>query len=250
MATPHVVGVAALVKSANPALTNAEIRNILETTAEDLGTAGWDQYFGHGIVDAPAAVLAADNGNQSPTADFTYSANLLTVTFTDQSYDPDGSIVSWDWDFGDGSSSAAQNPVHTYAASGTYAVTLTVTDNETATGNVTKNVTVSDGTEPEIYVFNITQSVTRRGRKYSSTAVITIKDTDGNVTPNATVFITWSGVVAGSYSGVTGAAGTVSFTSARVKPTGPFTITVTGVTHATLDYNQGLNNETTDTAYY
>lgn len=59
MASPHVAGVAALVKAVNSSLTNAQIRNILETTAEDLGTSGWDQYFGYGIVDALAAVLAA-----------------------------------------------------------------------------------------------------------------------------------------------------------------------------------------------
>jgi PKD repeat protein len=47
----------------------------------------------------------------------------LTVSFTDQST---GSITSWEWDFGDGSSSTAQNPSHTYFDSGTYTVTLTV----------------------------------------------------------------------------------------------------------------------------
>lgn len=60
MAAPHVAAVAALVKSANFSLTNAQIRNILESTAEDLGTSGWDQYFGHGLLDAYAAVDAAN----------------------------------------------------------------------------------------------------------------------------------------------------------------------------------------------
>ena len=56
MATPHVAGVAALVKSADPTLTNVEIREILKDTAKDLGNSGWDQYYGYGLVDAAAAV--------------------------------------------------------------------------------------------------------------------------------------------------------------------------------------------------
>jgi hypothetical protein len=83
--------------------------------------------------------------NIPPTADFTWAASELTVTFTDASYDPDGSVVSWAWAFGDGSTSVAQNPVHTYGAASTYEVTLTVTDNEGATGSIAKDVTVTAG---------------------------------------------------------------------------------------------------------
>ena len=49
----------------------------------------------------------------------------FTVTFTDAST---GTIDSWAWTFGDGSSSSLQNPTHTYNAAGTYDVTLTVTN--------------------------------------------------------------------------------------------------------------------------
>jgi PKD repeat protein len=67
-----------------------------------------------------------------PTANFTVVCTSLDCTFTDAST-TDGSGVTWDWDFGDGSAhSSAQNPpVHTYVASGlaTYTATLTVTDN-------------------------------------------------------------------------------------------------------------------------
>jgi lambda repressor-like predicted transcriptional regulator len=60
MATPHVAGVAALVAARNPMLTNAQIRDLLERTAEDLGEPGWDPYFGHGLVNAYRAVTEAD----------------------------------------------------------------------------------------------------------------------------------------------------------------------------------------------
>ncbi len=52
MATPHVSGVAALLWSANPKWTNAQIREAMVMTAMDLGEEGWDPYFGHGLVQA------------------------------------------------------------------------------------------------------------------------------------------------------------------------------------------------------
>src|SRR3989344_1015439 len=52
MATPHVSGVAALAWEANPLLTNAEVRALLQSTADDLGAVGKDDLFGYGLVDA------------------------------------------------------------------------------------------------------------------------------------------------------------------------------------------------------
>jgi len=70
-ATPHVAGVAALVKAANPRLTAAQVRMLIRMTADDLGADGWDQYFGWGRVNAFAAVDAAKAGRVPPTADIT-----------------------------------------------------------------------------------------------------------------------------------------------------------------------------------
>ena len=67
--------------------------------------------------------------NASPSANF--SANITTgcipvnVQFTDLSTDPTGTVASWEWDFGDGTKSTAQNPVKTYSVSGFYSVSLT-----------------------------------------------------------------------------------------------------------------------------
>lgn len=60
-----------------------------------------------------------------PVADFASSNNLYDVTFTDQT---SNSPVSWVWDFGDSQTSNQQNPVHTYAAAGTYNVCLIATN--------------------------------------------------------------------------------------------------------------------------
>jgi len=60
-ATPLAAGVAALVKSTNPGLSPAQIRTILQRTAQDIGKNGYDELFNFGLVDADAAVHAAAN---------------------------------------------------------------------------------------------------------------------------------------------------------------------------------------------
>ena len=87
--------------------------------------------------------------NQNPVANFSAAANGLQVTFTDISSDADGSIASWQWLFGDGGSSTLRNPIYTYAAAGSYTVSLTVTDDRggsntrTAVINVTAPVSAA-----------------------------------------------------------------------------------------------------------
>jgi len=56
MATPHISAVAALLRQANSGLTDSQIKDALYKTAKDLGTAGWDKYYGWGRVDVLAAV--------------------------------------------------------------------------------------------------------------------------------------------------------------------------------------------------
>jgi subtilisin family serine protease len=56
MASPHVAGVAALIKSIHPDWGPDEIRQALTDTAVDLGDPGRDDFYGHGLIDAAAAV--------------------------------------------------------------------------------------------------------------------------------------------------------------------------------------------------
>lgn len=82
--------------------------------------------------------------NREPDADFDVRCDHLTCTFTDKSEDEDGVIVSRHWDFADGSTSAEQNPVHTYAERGRYEVVLTVTDDDGATDAKNRRVDPKD----------------------------------------------------------------------------------------------------------
>jgi PKD repeat protein len=87
--------------------------------------------------------VSLPGSNASPVADFTSDCTNLTCGFTDRSTDPDGSVVSWSWTFGDGATSTAQNPSRTYAATGSYDVVLTVTDDDGATQQHSATVSVT-----------------------------------------------------------------------------------------------------------
>ncbi|MBA8887488.1 PKD repeat protein [Dokdonella fugitiva] len=106
----------------------------------------WDAFNAHGIAcGTRPACSGGGGGNVPPVANFGVTTSGLTANFTDSSTDSDGTIASRAWTFGDGGTSTATNPSHTYASAGTYSVSLTVTDNGGATNTKTSSVTVSTG---------------------------------------------------------------------------------------------------------
>ncbi len=82
--------------------------------------------------------------NSDPVAGFISNCTNLDCNFSDTSTDSDGVISSWSWDFGDGNSSSAQNPGHSYTSAGTYNVTLTATDNGGLSDQSFDSVTASE----------------------------------------------------------------------------------------------------------
>ena len=97
-----------------------------------------------GATDDAVRQVSVTPQNQGPTASFTVECDLLACTFTDLSTDSDGTVVGWNWSFGDGSTSEQQNPLHTYASGSTYSVTLTVTDDRGGTGQAQQQVTPNE----------------------------------------------------------------------------------------------------------
>ncbi|UCG57711.1 MAG: S8 family serine peptidase [Phycisphaerales bacterium] len=128
MAAAHVSAAAALVIAKGSVTTVAEVREALQSTAEDKGEPGNDPLYGWGIIDAHAALQWMPGPSPLIEAKFTAEPTTndipLGVQFIDQST---GDITSWLWDFGDGETSTLQNPIHAYGDARLYTVSLTVT---------------------------------------------------------------------------------------------------------------------------
>lgn len=111
--------------------------------------------------------LAANNGNPQTQA----SANVPPIAVANGPYngtagqsvnfssagsnDPDGTIVSYLWDFGDGNTSGSANPSHTYASAATYNVSLTVTDDGGATGVDNTTASISAPAVPAVVISEV-----------------------------------------------------------------------------------------------
>ena len=147
--------------------------------------------------------------NNPPTASFTNGCTDLSCTFTDASTDSDGIVSAWSWNFGDGATAATQNTSHTYAAAGTYPVTLTVTDNGGASGTTTRSITVT-----------------------SPASGITLSTRGYKVKGNARVDLTWSGATGSTVdvyrnsAKVASPANSGAYTDVLGKVTGTFTYKV------------------------
>ncbi|WP_237062021.1 PKD domain-containing protein [Microbulbifer zhoushanensis] len=138
------------------------------------------------------------SSNQAPVASGSGNCDGLGCSFDGSaSTDADGSIASYAWDFGDGSNGSGVTPSHTYAVSGTYTVTLTVTDDQGATAQDSFDVTASDvAAATTMYVSSVvtgTQSA-GRGQKYA-TATVTVLDDLGRGVGGVTVTGNFSGTI-------------------------------------------------------
>jgi len=94
---------------------------------------------------------------QPPVAIFDYSPKPVlvnqTVTFNGSaSFDPDGTVVSWAWDFGDSGSGSGMVVTHSYLFVGNFTVTLNVTDNDGQSNSTTMGITVYEFQPARLYV--------------------------------------------------------------------------------------------------
>ncbi|MHA7264220.1 PKD domain-containing protein, partial [Arthrobacter sp. TMN-37] len=102
--------------------------------------------FGNEVRSAAVSVtvMAGAAANTPPVARFTETVNGLGASFDGStSTDPDGTIASYAWEFGDGTTGTGVKASKTYETAGTYAVKLTVTDDAGATNSTSKTITVA-----------------------------------------------------------------------------------------------------------
>jgi PKD repeat protein len=122
-------------------------------------------------------------GNQAPIADvnnpYKGIANEPVAFDGTGSSDPDGTIVAYDWDFGDGNTGSGESPTHTYTEDGTYNVTLTVTDDMGATDSAGTTVTIEPGNQmPIANVNNPYKGIVNVPVKFDGSGS---SDPDGNI---------------------------------------------------------------------
>ena len=257
MAAPHVAGVAALIVSQG--ITDpAEVRHILESTAKDRGPVGKDIYYGHGIVDAGAAMEAIRNRtdlgdtNTAPVAvdDAASTAQGTPITISVLANDSDAdsdplTVISVDG-LVNGTAMINNGQTITYTPhpsfSGTDTFTYTISDGQGGTATATVSITVvgDDQGGEAVRVVDIDGAVTTVRNQWRAVVTVTVADSNGTAAAGLTVTARWSD--GRSFTGTTNAAGQVTATSAQMNNrVNGISFRVENVDH--LDYDPTLNSD-------
>ncbi len=102
-----------------------------------------------GATDSKIRTVNLSMPNEKPLADFSFSCDELDCRFdAGESIDPDGELTAWNWSFGDGGSSSGSQVSHSFKNTGSFNVSLTVSDTAGATASRTRSVSVSQSAEP------------------------------------------------------------------------------------------------------
>ncbi len=146
MASPHVAGVAALWLANNTSATPSQVTTALIDNSTPNRVSGAQ-------TGSPNRLLYSIFGGSTPvdnppTANFTFSCSGLTCNFDGSGSTDDNGISSYSWDFGDGATGSGVTTSRTYAAAGTYSVTLTVRDTANQSNSRTQSVTVQSSSAP------------------------------------------------------------------------------------------------------
>ncbi|HEV2119017.1 MAG TPA: PKD domain-containing protein [Candidatus Bathyarchaeia archaeon] len=161
-----------------------------------------------------------------PFSTFTFtSGTILTsvpVSFDGtSSYDLDGTIVGYAWDFGDGSTGSGATPTHGYSIAGTYSVKLNVTDNSGSTQVSTQTVTITD--RPPVVSLTLSSTTATPGQAVILT--ISASDPDGTI---ASTTVNWGD---GTTDTISGPPTTDSHTYSLASGTSSKTYTISVTAH-------------------
>lgn len=161
--------------------------------------------------------------DRPPVASFSFynspspTGSLVTFNGT-SSYDRDGTIASYSWNFGDSSTGSGSIVTHSFSTAGTYSVVLTVTDNAVLANSTSSSVIITD--RPPTISFTASSNSTTTGK--AVTIAITASDPDGSV---SSIKVDWGDGTIDNLSGVTtGDSHTFTLSGSSSKT---FTVTVT-----------------------
>jgi PKD repeat protein len=194
--------------------------NVCATGGYDSMVTCW-RVTGGVVNQPPAAVVSA-----VPTSGIA----PLAVNFSSAgSSDLDGTIASYSWSFGDGGTSAATNPSHTYAGVGTYTVILTVIDNAGSSDSKSVTITVT-ASAIVLRSTDITLTATRLYSTVTATGKVTVKDQAGVLVQGTVVSVSWKlpNGTTKSQNALTNSNGVAAFTVKSGR--GTYTLKVTDIT--------------------
>jgi PKD repeat protein len=197
----------------------------------------------NGLSSTASKTVTLQEPNVAPVAAFTASCVDLTCSFTDGSTDADGTVAGRMWVFGAETSGAAA-PSYTFAAPGSYAVTLTVTDDDGATGTVTNLVAVTRKVHTSYSgTTKRWSSASGKTNYWSADVSITVHGLDERPIAGAAVTAAWTGAVVKTVTCVTTAAGSCVLKSGTLSYGRSWvTLNVTGVTTAGSVYDPAGNH--------
>lgn len=184
----------------------------------------------------PTAVIAASS---------TSGTAPMSVTFNGSgSTDSDGTISSYAWNYGDGTTASGSIATKTFNTAGTYTVTLTVTDNRGGKGTSSAVIQISASPAKILRVASITLSTTTSSKGRSVLAMVRVTDANGVGQSGVTVSGNFSGLVTKSVSGRTDTQGSVVLTAPATKLSGVVTFRVNGLDKRGYTYTPSLNSVT------
>jgi subtilisin len=254
MASPHVAGAAALLIADGV----SDVRNALQSTAEDLGDPGWDPLYGYGLVTVAPPSGPGDPQNEPPTVNITNPANGsefdsgASISFQGNASDnEDGNITAslvWtsnhDGQIGTGGSFSTSS-----LSDDTHTITASVTDSDGAGADDSINITVAPPAPPppptgaDMHVGDLDASKKANNKGWQVSVIAIIHDEDEKNVENVAVTARWTGAITKTVSSVTDRKGKVKFNTGRLKSGTSVTLTILNVTHSAFTYDSTANHD-------